>query len=113
MQTLAEEIGIRLRNYRKAAHLTQEKVAFRAGLHPTYIGQLERGEKNATIDSIDKIIRALNISFDALLKNLGPTINEPTKETALQCYNLIEVLPPSEQQIMFEIIERVIQYKKL
>lgn len=39
------EVGLRIRYYRKEKHITQEKLAEICNLHPTYIGQLERGEK--------------------------------------------------------------------
>jgi transcriptional regulator with XRE-family HTH domain len=112
MQNLAEEIGARLRSFRKSERLTQEELAFRAGLHPTYIGQLERGEKNATIDSIYKIIRALGVSFDDLFKDLGPAADAPREVAALECYDLVRALAPGEQEAMRKIIELVIQYGK-
>ena len=55
MSRLSVEIGKRIRNYRVNQNLSQEKLAEKCGLHPTYIGQVERGEKNATIESIEKI----------------------------------------------------------
>ena len=53
MKDLAKVVGQRIRNYRTQLGLSQEKLAELACCHPTYIGQLERGEKNATLDSID------------------------------------------------------------
>lgn len=49
MSDIAKIIGQRIRNYRTQKGLSQEKLAELAGCHPTYIGQLERGEKNATL----------------------------------------------------------------
>ncbi|MFQ9454518.1 MAG: helix-turn-helix domain-containing protein [[Ruminococcus] lactaris] len=45
MSEIAKFIGQRIRNYRTQQNLSQEKLAEMAGCHPTYIGQLERGEK--------------------------------------------------------------------
>ena len=45
MSDIAKIIGQRIRNYRTQKGLSQEKLAELAGCHPTYIGQLERGEK--------------------------------------------------------------------
>ena len=67
MNDLAEKIGQRIRNYRTQLGLSQEKLAELSGCHPTYIGQLERGEKNATLESIDKVAVSLNISLLYLL----------------------------------------------
>ena len=61
MGNIAKIIGQRIRNYRTELGLSQEKLADIAGCHATYIGQLERGEKNATIESIERISIALKI----------------------------------------------------
>ena len=53
MSDIAKIIGQRIRNYRTQKGLSQEKLAELAGCHPTYIGQLERGEKNATLESVE------------------------------------------------------------
>ena len=69
MSEIAKFIGQRIRNYRTQQNLSQEKLAEMAGCHPTYIGQLERGEKNATLESVEKIASALNIPLSRLNKN--------------------------------------------
>ncbi|WP_245308308.1 helix-turn-helix domain-containing protein [Halalkalibacter urbisdiaboli] len=63
MSDIPKLIGERIRNYRKEKGLNQEELAHRAGLHSIYIGQLERGEKQATISSLEKIINVLGISL--------------------------------------------------
>ena len=50
MSDIAKTIGQRIRNYRTQKGLSQEKLAELSGCHATYIGQLERGEKNATLE---------------------------------------------------------------
>ena len=54
-----KRFGKRLRLIRLAAGLTQESLAERAGLHPTYVGGVERGERNVGLDNILKLARAL------------------------------------------------------
>lgn len=68
---IAQTIGQRIRNYRLQNKLSQEELAERAGCHHTYIGQIERGEKNASIESIDKIASALGILLSKLFEFLG------------------------------------------
>ena len=63
MSEIAKTIGQRVRNYRIDKGLSQEKLAELSGCHPTYIGQVERGEKNATLESIEKIASAMNHYF--------------------------------------------------
>lgn len=53
---------------RKALGVTQEKLAEMAGLHRTYIGMIERAEKNITLLNIEKLARALNVSINQLFE---------------------------------------------
>jgi len=62
------EFGKRVRELRKEKKLSQEELAHRAELHRTYIGMIERAEKNITLINIQKIANALEISIYNLLK---------------------------------------------
>ena len=59
--------GERVRQLRKEKGISQEELSFRADLHRTYIGMIERGEKNITLINIEKIAKALEISIDKLM----------------------------------------------
>ena len=61
MSEITKVVGQRIRSYRLQLGLSQEIVAELSGCHPTYIGQVERGEKNATIESIEKIAAAIEV----------------------------------------------------
>jgi transcriptional regulator with XRE-family HTH domain len=54
-------LGARVRALREKADMTQEELAHAAGLHWTYVGQIERGERNATIKNVLKIARGLSV----------------------------------------------------
>lgn len=58
--------GKRVREERKKQGLSQEKLAELAGLHRTYIGMIERAEKNITIVNMEKIAKALKTTIGAL-----------------------------------------------
>lgn len=53
--------GRRLRELRLERNLSQEGLAFRAGLHRTYVSSAERGERNVALVNIDKLARALSV----------------------------------------------------
>lgn len=53
--------GARIREIRTEAGLTQEELAHRAGLHWTYIGQIERGERNLSLKNVLKLARGLGV----------------------------------------------------
>jgi len=61
--------GERLRAQRHAAQLTQEALANQAGLHWTYIGQIERGERNLTLKNILRLAEGLGVAPAALIQD--------------------------------------------
>lgn len=86
MSEIAKIIGQRVRNYRTEKGLSQEKLAEMSGCHPTYIGQVERGEKNATLESIEKIASAMDVPLSKLLKKWARTI---LIVFPMKCYALV------------------------
>lgn len=63
-----KKLGAKIRKIRKSIGLSQEELGYRAGVHRTYIGAIERAEQNVSIDNIHKIARALKVSPGELLK---------------------------------------------
>jgi len=62
------KLGNRLRKERMALGLSQEQFAERAGVHRTYVGMIERAEKNITLTNLEKIADALGLEPSELLK---------------------------------------------
>ena len=60
----------RVREERKKLGLSQEEFAAKSGFHRTYIGMIERAERNITLCNIEKLSKALNTSLSKLLKDL-------------------------------------------
>ena len=111
MKNLSKTIGERIRNYRRREGLNQEQLAERCDLHATYIGQLERGEKNATLESIEKIVKGLNISFETLFEKIQ--VGELKNDVASKCYSLIDTLSEKEQVVIYELIQKIIAFKNI
>jgi transcriptional regulator with XRE-family HTH domain len=68
--TLEKAFGEELRKAREKAGLSQEKLGFESGYHPTYISQLERGLKSPTLKAIFSLAKALGVRPSSLLKNV-------------------------------------------
>ncbi len=72
----AMELKLRVANaikeQRNALGISQEELAARAGLHRTYVSELERGERNPSITSIEKLAQALEVSFTRLFEQPPP-----------------------------------------
>lgn len=110
MADIAKVIGERIRIYRNRAGYSQEELAEKAGLHNTYIGQLERGEKNATLESIEKVSRALKIPLEILTEKI--VLEDARNEFPTKFYDLVNPLQPSEQKFLYDLLKQIIKYKK-
>lgn len=119
MDNYRYRLGQRLKNYRIHEGLSQEKLAELADCHPTYIGQLERGEKNATIESVLKLSKALGVSLSDLFYKLDGPKNEDTEDTSVKsiqnypllCYDLLLSKPEKDQERLYNIIVEIEKYK--
>ena len=67
MSDINKEVGLNIRKIREDKELSQEKLAALADLHRTYIGQIERGEKNIGLRNLEKIAKALSVNIKDLL----------------------------------------------
>ena len=109
MSEIATIVGQRLRIRRQELGYSQELTSEKAGLHPTYIGQVERGEKNATIESIEKICIALDLPLEDLFNKIITTNSK--YENAKKCYDLIINQSPEEQETLYVLLKNIIKYK--
>ena len=110
MSEIAKHIGNRIRNYRMQLGYSQERLAEISGCHPTYIGQVERGEKNPTLESIEKIASALKISMSKLFENLDVDDNNE-RNIPLECYEFMLTKSKTEQEQIYKIILEMDKYK--
>jgi len=62
------KIGQKIRQLRQEQNLTQEELAFKVGVDRSYMGFVERGEKNPTLSTLMKIAKALKISIKDLFE---------------------------------------------
>ncbi|OGK38786.1 transcriptional regulator [Candidatus Roizmanbacteria bacterium RIFCSPHIGHO2_12_FULL_42_10] len=67
MVDIKHKFGEKMRQIRKQKKISQEELAFRAGLHRTYISDVERGFRNISIENIEKLAKALNVNIDKLI----------------------------------------------
>ncbi len=63
--------GINLRRHREELRISQEDLAEKADLHRTYIGSVERGERNVSIDNMERLAAAVG-------RTIGELLDEPT-----------------------------------
>lgn len=110
MNNITLAFGKRVRGIRISKNISQEKLAELCGLHPTYIGQLERGEKSPTLDSIYKISNGLEVSVGKLFYNIDNILNDENTDYATMIYNEIISLPENKKHKIYNIICEIINF---
>ena len=68
-QASLKRLGKRIKQLRRSMVITQEELAERAGVHRTYVSMIERGEKNVTVLSAQKVATALGVSLSELFES--------------------------------------------
>lgn len=109
MSAIATVVGQRIRAYRQKANMTQEELAERAELHQTYIGQVERGEKNLTLTSLEKILDALGLTFSDFFEGFERNAQESIPSL---CYDLICRKGTYDQKRIYRILCEIDQIGK-
>ncbi|MBE5905399.1 MAG: helix-turn-helix transcriptional regulator [Lachnospiraceae bacterium] len=108
---LSTEIGKRIRFYRNQCELTQEELAEKCDVHPTYIGQLERGEKTPSLDVLFRISKHLQVSMTFLLDDVETILSSKSSST-FNIYQRVMQLPSKKQKALIEILDWMDQYLK-
>lgn len=102
-EKIAYNVGLGIRDFRNKRNLSQEALALNSGIHPAYLGKVERGEKCPTVDTLYKICAGLKISMSELL-DLGMDI-KPTSEEAM--HRIAKVLSETDEETAVKIAEIV------
>jgi transcriptional regulator with XRE-family HTH domain len=77
-ETLAKRFGELVRRLRQERGYSQEEFSFRVGLHQTYVSSVERGERNVTMQTADRIAKALGTTLADLFTELERESNDST-----------------------------------
>lgn len=108
MATYAEQIGIKIRIHRQAKNWTQEQLAEASNTTASYIGQLERGEKDVRISTIEKIARALDMSINELFDDKQEGFWKE-QEWAWESTMLLLKHPKSKQYQAYRILRELLE----
>ena len=105
-----KNLGKRVRELRKARLLTQEELAELADLHPTFIGGIERGEKNLSIQSLLRIADGLGLEIKDLLAPVSGQAAGEREAAMLEILALLERRGTKDlkwiKRVVSEIIKR-------
>ena len=68
MNDLSIKFGKRIRQLRQSLNMSQEELAFKAGIGPAHLGQIERAEKKPTLETIGKIGGSIEYSIESVVR---------------------------------------------
>lgn len=106
---LRKRFGARLRRLREARHLTQEQLAARAELDPKYLGAVERGQENISLDRIGSLADALSIDVSEVF-HPDPPQGDASSERFLQRMGvLFRRSGTGQRRLMRQLVEDVAQ----
>ncbi len=80
VSALAKSFGAAVRRLRTLAGLSQDEYALACGVHRTYVGRVERGEANVTLESVARLARPLGLPASALVRAAEETAAAPARE---------------------------------
>lgn len=105
------DVGGRIRYFRQLRGLSQEQLALEAGINPAFLGHLERGLKSPTITTLDKLVRALGISFEELFAE-GPPVPDTARENAMKRLELlVRDLSAGQLEKLSDIIQSILRFQ--
>jgi transcriptional regulator with XRE-family HTH domain len=106
-ENISDRVGSRIREYRKLAGLTQESLALSANIGVSFLGDVERGTKKPSIDSLEKILSVLNISFGEFF-DFTPNLDSP----ALKKLNMeLHRLSNTEIEAIYNIVKEIVSLR--
>ncbi|WP_431085843.1 helix-turn-helix domain-containing protein [Paenibacillus sp. 8b26] len=109
MSDVVKRVGDKIRRLRKEKGFSQEQLAERSGLHTNYVGQVERGEKNLTLETLEKVVRGLDTSLEELFRFFDPMTRQ---DTLGEIITLLEDRPGQDQEMALQVLKSVLEWEK-
>lgn len=104
MDNIQTRLGARLRSFRIINQYSIDELAHKAGLNPAHLGKIERGQRNFTIQSLDRIVEALGITYGILFnfdKEI-PSVENPVIQKTL---SYLTAMTAKEQDHIYKTVQ--------
>ncbi|MCU6712429.1 helix-turn-helix domain-containing protein [Paenibacillus sp. J5C_2022] len=120
MSDISRLIGENIRALRREKGLSQEQLALRADINTSYMGQVERGEKNPTIDVLNRIAFALQtplkdiVTVEALgEEDEASKSNQDSSLYAEKIAHQLTVLSLKEQEVVYKLVKQLVHFREM
>lgn len=105
---IENKIGERIKYFRLSKGLSQEKLALMAELNPAFLGHLERGLKSPTMNTVDKIIKALGVSYGEFFSDKTDITDTESRQFYIDIINrCTSRLPEDKLKTVADIILKI------
>ncbi|MBI5625280.1 MAG: helix-turn-helix transcriptional regulator [Elusimicrobia bacterium] len=104
MGDLYREIGVRVRHERLRLGWTQEELAEKSDLHPAYVGQIERGEKKISIETLRRLAKAVSVRMSDLLNE---SALPPPADWESRIGGLLRDRDPQEARFLYDTLRQL------
>lgn len=104
MSDIYREIGSRLRRERVRLGWTQDELGEKSGLHPSYVGQIERGSKKISIETLRKLAQALSLRMGDLLNESPPPSPEDWES---KIGGLLRENSPDDRELIYDTLRQL------
>ncbi len=104
MLDIYREIGFRLRKERARLGWTQDELGEKSGLHPSYIGQIERGSKKISIETLRKLAQALSLRMGDLLNETPGPLPEDWES---KIGGLLRENSPDDRELIYNTLRQL------
>lgn len=101
----SNKFGKKLKTIRTQRHLSQEELAFQCNMQASHIGQIERGQKNPTLETLEKISKGLDIPLTELLNFSSEPNLESKNSTIMKIDAYLASLSPRQQEHVLAIVK--------
>lgn len=98
-------LGLRIKRIRTELGLSQEELAYRCGMHASHIGFLERGQRNPTLDTLERVALGLNITLSEMLDYEKEPESVSYDEVTNKLVSHILALTPEKKKQVLAIIK--------
>ena len=109
-----KQVGARIRALRKEKGLSQEALGEKGGFHFSYIGQIERGEKNVALLNLAKIADALEVNLMQLFAYVEEDVRLTESENDLRdIVSMLRTSSPQQTRMIKNVIQQIIHPERI